>query len=456
MPDTAVAHRFIPPHWPIATGNPGLVDQFRSITNTLRGWSKGVYEGQVFCAGVPGSPVMVGDADVAAAILFEHPDDFPHGEQFNRLFRPVWGRGIFVAEGADWKWQRRAAAPGLHGGRMKQFAPMMSAAAERTLADWRDDGGYVDIHAAARQLTLRVLLDAVLSGGEDFPSIAEASHHIDRLITQVGRFGVMDVLPIPEWMRPPTEQRGGASNVWLRRHAARMVARRRNAPPRGDMVDLLFAAVDPETGQRMDDELVRDNLVGFIAAGHETSSYALSWALWLVAHHPQTERRLVEEVTRVAGDSQLTAEHLDDLVFTRQVLQETMRLYPGAVAIARSAARDIEIKGHRFRRGQLCLLATHAFHRRPDFWPDPDAFDPDRFAPGRQTTGRPRLAYMPFGGGPRVCMGAAFAMTELTLALASLVRAVRFEDDPQRPLRLGVRMNAFVGEGGMWMRPVAR
>ena len=457
MPDTASLNRFVPPHWPIATGKPGFLDLWRSTSNTLLGWSHAVYAGGVYQAKLPGAPLVIGDADLAAAILVEHADAFPHGEQFDRLFRPVWGRGIFVSEGPEWKWQRRAAMPAFRADRVKAFAPIMVAAAERALADWRHATTPLNLHDEARRLTLRVLLDAALSGGEDFPSLEAVSRHIDEFLSRLGQFTPTDFLPMPDSLRPSTAKRGGPSTAWLRRHVDMMVARRRKqTEPRGDLVDLLFDAADPDTGQRMDDELVRDNLMGFIAAGHETSSYALSWALWLVASHAPTQQRILDEVARVAGDAPLTAEHLDGLVFTKQVLQETMRLYPGATAVVRTAARDIALKGVKIRKGTLCVLATYAFHRRPDFWPDPHVFDPDRFAPDRQTPGRPRLAYMPFSAGPRVCMGAAFAMTELTLVLATLVRAMRLEPDPARPVELAVRLGGFVAKGGMWLKPVAR
>lgn len=461
MPDTETPHRFVPPHWPTPVRDPNFFDLCRSVSNTLLGWSPAVYEGGVFQAPVPGAVLVVGDAEMAASILIEHADAFPHGEQFDRLFRPVWGRGLFVTEGAEWKWQRRAAMPAFRADRMKAFAPMMRAAAEQTIAEWRASGAPVNLHDETRRLTLRVLLDAALSGGEDFPGIEEASRQIDRFISGVGRFSLTDFLPIPNWMRPSTRARGGPATAWVRDHVATMVTRRRKeseagAPRRGDLVDLLLEASDPETGQRMDDSLIRDNLVGFIAAGHETSAYALSWALWLVASHAPTQRRMLEEIASVAGDAPLDADHLDRLVFTRQVIQETQRLFPGATAVVRTAAREIEIKGRKITKDTMVVLATHAFHRRPDFWPEPNVFDPDRFAPDRAAAPRPRLAYMPFSAGPRVCMGAAFAMTELTLVLATLVRAMRLEADPARPVRLSVRLGGFVADGGMWMHPRAR
>lgn len=450
----AAVQTFIPPAFPHLPARVGIVAALRSIRTVLDGWPAAVFEGGIHQLRLPGAPVIVSDPELAAEILLEKKEDFPRGERLNRLFRPVWGRGIFVADGAEWRWQRRAGAPAFRPAYMAALVPVMSGAAERTLEAWRT-GRTVDLQDEMRRLTLNVLFDAALSSGEDFPDKAEASRQIDAFVSSVGKFQLTDLMPMPESWRPSVEARGGCPAAYMRAYVGRMVARRRaeNAS-KGDLVDLLLAAVDPETGARMDDALVRDNLIGFIAAGHETSAYALSWALWLVASHPKTERRLLSEIEAVAGDAPIAAEHLDRLVFTRQVVEEAMRLYPAAVGIAREAARDTSIGGRPVRRGTMVMVATYALHRRADFWKNPDAFDPDRFAPG----GPPRrpFTYLPFGAGPRVCMGAAFAMTELVTALATLVRGARLTPDPARPVSIGVRLGALVAKGGMWMTAARR
>ena len=447
---TAAGPPFIPPAFPSPPERPGLVAALRSTRTVIDGWPRAVFEGGLHRSPYPGGPVTVSDPAMAAEVLLEKADDFPRGELINRLFRPIWGRGIFIAEGADWRWQRRAGAPAFRPANMAALAPVMRAAAERTLTSWRA-GRSLDLHQEMRGLTLQVLFDAALSGGEDFPDKAEASREVGDFVSGVGRFALTDFLPMPEAWRPSTQRRGGRSRAYVRRHVGAMIARRRaEGGRRGDLVDLLMAAADPETGARMDDDLLRDNLIGFIAAGHETSANALAWALWLVARHPATERRLLAEVEAVAGEVPIGPDHLEQLTFTRQVIQETMRLYPGAVALARTAARDTAVGGHPIKRGTLVSIAVYALHRRPDLWDDPDAFDPDRFAPGRRAD-HPAFAYQPFGAGPRVCMGAAFAMTEMVTALAVLVRGARLTPDPSRPVRVGTRMGALVAPNGLWV-----
>ena len=416
------------------------------------GWPRQVFDGGVFRARYPGAPLIISDPAVAAEVLVERSAEFPHGEVFDRIFAPIWGKGILVSEGSDWRWQRRAAAPAFRPAQMASLAPVMGRAADKTLARW-STGAPINLHDDIRKLTLRVIFDAVLSGGEDFPDKEEASRQIDAFTSNVGRISVADIVPMPERWRPSSAARGGESAAYIRDRVTAMIARRRReARPRGDLIDLLISATDQETGQAMDDTLLRDNLVGFIAAGHETSTYALSWALWLVASHGATRDRLLAEIKAVAGDDPIGGEDVERLIFTRQVIEETMRLYPAAVAIVRAAAGDTQVAGHRLRRGAPVMVAVYALHRLADVWDQPDAFDPARFGPERRA-GRPEGAYLPFGAGPRVCMGAAFAMTELIVALATLVRGSVLIPNPSRPVRPGVRLGGVVSTTGLWVTP---
>jgi cytochrome P450 len=218
---------------------------------------------------------------------------------------------------------------------------------------------------------------------------------------------------------------------------------------RGDLVDLLMAAEDPETGRRMTDELLRDNILTFIGAGHETTALALTWSLYLLGAHPPTAARVRAEIAKVAGDETITVEHVERLTFTRQVVQEAMRLYPSLPIMTRMAGEDVEAGGLKIRKGTFVFIAIYALHRHRLLWRDPDAFDPDRWAQG-ESEGRHRFAYLPFGGGQRVCIGQGFAMMESVAVLATLVRGATLVPDPGHKIRPLVRVS-MRPQGGMPM-----
>jgi cytochrome P450 len=415
------------------------------------GWSPEVFEGGCYRTPVPGAPLIVGDPLLAEEVLGARSEEFDHGPLVRRLMAPIWGRGIFTAEGPEWRWQRRAAAPAFRPARMTSLAPIMRAAAEAVLVRWRE-GQPIDLQVEMRRLTLQILFDAALSGGEDFPDREEASRQVDAFIAGVGRIMATDVMVMPERWRPSIERRGGKPAAYMRERVGAMVARRRREEtPRGDLVDLLMAATDPETGRTMDDELIRDNLMGFIAAGHETTAYALAWAVWTVASHAPTRRRVLEEVQAVAGGGVVGEEHVAQLRFTAQVVREVTRLFP-IVGVARAAVSDTQLGGFRVRRGAPVLVAIYALHRLTSRWSRPHDFDPDRFADGG-APGGPGLTYLPFGAGPRVCMGAAFASTELVVALATLARGAELVPAPSARVALDARLGTTMSRSGLWATP---
>lgn len=187
-------------------------------------------------------------------------------------------------------------------------------------------------------------------------------------------------------------------------------------------------ASDPETGQPMSEEQMAHNLLTFAAAGHETTAKALTWALYLLARAPDWQERVRAEVHRVVGDAAITTEHVDELSLTRQVVKEAMRLYPPAPVIGRMARRDVEIGSHRFKPGAMLVIPVYVIHRHRKLWEDPDRFDPTRFESARESTYK-RTQFMPFGFGPRICIGMGYAMNEAIVLLASFVRGARFAWD---------------------------
>ena len=196
---------------------------------------------------------------------------------------------------------------------------------------------------------------------------------------------------------------------------------------------MLLEAQDEETGRGMSDQQVRDEVMTLIAAGHETTSNALCWTLLLLAQHPDMEARLRQEYTRVLGGRAVQIEDLPQLPLGRMVLEESMRLYPPAWAFARYAIDEDEIGGYTIPKGTYILMFPATTHRHPDFWEQPDVFDPERFAPER-SAGRHRFAYFPFGGGPRICIGNQFALTETQLILATILPRYQFRLSGEAPV----------------------
>jgi cytochrome P450 len=230
---------------------------------------------------------------------------------------------------------------------------------------------------------------------------------------------------LPEWFPLPGDGRYRAAISTIDEAMFRLVrARRASGADRDDLLSLLLRARDDEKGDGMDDRQLRDELVTMFAAGQDTTANTMTWLWYTLDRHPDVERRLRAEVEGVLGNRRPTFDDVARLVYTKQVIQEVMRLYPPAWMFARFADGDAVIGGHRIPSGAVLLLSPFVTHRDPGLWPDPDRFDPERFTPER-SAGRPRYAYYPFGGGPRQCIGNHFAMMEAQLIAAMMVQRLR-------------------------------
>jgi cytochrome P450 len=443
MADGAVADSlFIPP----AVSPPEApLPQWRVVwtmmDNPIEVWPRAVYEEPFYSRpGGSGKFLYVTDPAALKTILLDEAEAFPKDWMFERVTRPALGDGLLTAKGELWRWQRRAAAPAFRADAIAALVPAITAAAERALQRWRDrgEGARLDVQREMTAITLDVILQTMLSGGEGVDARVATKRITDYLET-LGGVTVADLLQWPEWARIAMAPRGYRAIVDLKRRVDRMIAMRRRAAPRGDLVDLLMAAQDPKSGRRMDDVLLRDNLLTFIGAGHETTALALTWSLFLIGAHRPTAARLRAEVAEVAGEAPITAEHVARLAFTRAVVQEAMRLYPPVPLITRMCQRRTEAAGRVIEAGTFVFIPIYAAHRHRRFWRDPDAFDPDRFLNG-EAEALPRFAYLPFGGGPRVCIGQGFAMTEAAAILATLLRGASLEPDPGHRIRPRVRV----------------
>lgn len=428
----------------------------RLLSNPLEAWPQEVFEQRFWSQpgiGLHGRRYLyVLDPDAVRDVLLDKAQDFSKGTISRRLLGPLVGDALLTAEGAEWKWQRQAVAPAFRHERLLSVAPIASNAAEKLISRWRTatHGAVRDVSNDMIEATFDVILRSLLSG-DDGVDVPRASQALATYLETIGRPTLLDLVGLPTWARVLLQPRGSSARRYLHSTMAEVIAARRSdVRTKDDLLSLLLGASDPETGRPMDDATLRDNLLTFVAAGHETTATALTWALYLVSRHPATEEELLAEVRSVAADAPIGAEHIEHLAFTRQVLLESMRLYPPVPALPRTALRETTIAGMNVSAGTIVLIPIYALHRHRSLWVTPDAFDPGRFSPAH-SRGRHRFAYLPFGGGPRICIGMGFAMIEAVAMLASFVRAARFSHDSSHRIRpmMGITLRP---EGGMPMR----
>jgi cytochrome P450 len=337
--------------------------------------------------------------------------------------RRLMGGNLLVLPHQQWLPRRRTLQPMFTKLRVRRYAGHMAAAAQAVVEGWWD-GGTVNLDAECRALTLQALGRSVL--GQDLdgkadtvgPALRDALSWVaDRATRPVN---------LPQWMPTPAQQRARRANATLHQLAAEILAAVRADPAlEAPLVRALISAADPATGQPLSDEAICNELVLFILAGHDTTSTTLTYSLWELGRHPAIQDRVFEEVSAL-GDRPLTPDDVPRLGHTVRVLHEALRLCPPGSGTPRLLKKDLAVDGYRLEAGTVAVVNFYAMHRDPQLWDDPLTFDPDRFLPER-SQGRSRWQYLPFGGGPRSCIGDHFAMLEATLALATIVRGARIE-----------------------------
>ncbi len=375
---------------------------------------------------------QVAHPDHVRRVLLDNARNYPRGWYYRRT-RVVAGEGLINTEGAAWRRLRRMSQPAFHHRRIIGLVDAMADAIGAMLGRWREhagDGrGPLDVAAEFTGLTLRIAGRALM--GIELLGEAERVGRVVTTSLDYLEHWLTHLLALPLGVPTPRNLKARRALREFDELIAGILAVRRGDPGRdaGDLLSMLLAARDEETGEGLTDRELRDQILTFIVAGHETTAVALSWTVALLCRHPEVEERLRAEVAGVLGGHIPTAEDLPRLAFARRVIEESLRLYPPVYAVARDAAADDEIGGYRIPARSTVILSPYITHRHPDFWPDAEAFDPDRFLPERSVD-RPRFAWFPFLGGPHQCLGEEFAMTEMVLMIAMMVQAFRFELDP--------------------------
>ncbi|MGF1455112.1 MAG: cytochrome P450 [Alphaproteobacteria bacterium] len=372
--------------------------------------------------------LFLSDPDALRQVLTD-PATFGKTRVQGAVLKPALGNGLLTSEGEAWAGQRRAMQPAFKGSQIRALVPMMAEVVRARLNAWRAEGPReLDLHPEMMDLTLEILCNTL------FTDLSLDRYALGRCITDYldiyARPDRLTLLGVPGWVPRVKWWQARSTLKTLRATMDGILATRLADPtPRSDFLTRLIEARDEETGRTLSHADIKDNLATFLAAGHETTAVALTWALYLLGEFPWAAERICEEADRVLGKdpaAPVTGEQAAGLTYTRQVLEEAMRLYPPVPMMDREVRKPVRVAGHDLRKGAIILISPYVLHRHERVWDDPEAFDPDRFTPAAVKT-RDRYAYMPFNLGPRTCIGMGFALTEGTLALALIAQAFRVE-----------------------------
>jgi len=397
---------------------------------------------------------MVQDPVALKRIFLDNADNYPKSEAMLRMVRPAVGDSLFTSDGASWRWQRRAVAPVFAQRNVVALAPFMTATAERA-ADRMADSNPLDIVSEMLSATFDVICDVALSGRDHFDAEVYGEA-ITKYFETTGKASLLDFLQVPNWVPRPGAIMGRGAVKTMHAMVTEAIEARRAEGVTGnmDLLDHMLAAEDAETGRRMTHEDLLHNMQFFIVAGHETTALALSWALYLLATHPEMQERAHAEAKAAIGDRPATAEDLEKAPYLAQILDESMRLYPPVGLLARTAVDNDILAGRQVHKGDMVFLAIYALHRHEMWWDDPNGFDPDNFTAEKVKT-RHRYLHVPFGAGPRVCVGANFAMMQAQIILTTLLARYRFLPS-DRPPPVPVMNMTVRPEGGVWLKSEPR
>ncbi|KGD95585.1 cytochrome P450 [Rhizobium sp. YS-1r] len=384
--------------------------------------------------------LIVNDPGLIRHVLVDNAANYEMSEIRQLILRPILRDGLLTAEGPVWKRSRKAMAPVFTPKHARGFAGQMLAKAEEYAARYADagpDGKIFDISVDMTELTFAILSETLFSG-EIVTASESFSDDVDRLLHRMGRVDPMDLLRAPPWV--PRLTRIGGSRVLgkFRKIVADTMALRRQrmaANPDDTPQDFLTLLLQLEGPDGLTPDEIEDNILTFIGAGHETTARALAWTLYCVAQSPHVRERMEEEIDHVLATGAEPVEWLDLMPWTRAAFEEALRLYPPAPSINRAAIADdhwVSPSGETVRidAGVTVLVMPWTLHRHELYWEKPRAFMPERFLPeNRGAIGR--FQYLPFGAGPRICIGATFAMQEAVIALAVLMHRYRFDVTPE-------------------------
>ena len=432
---------------PRAKGKPivgNLPDFRRDIREALvTGWRE---NGDVVEFNVAGVGYLVVHPDFVQQILRDNEGNYPHAPFLRKRWAKIVGGGLVTSRSTFWERQRRLANPSFHQERINGLARIMTETTTEMLGEWQkaaDREEPIEVRDEMMRLTITILSKAMFSA-DIWSKTDQIGRDVGVLLTHASNRLVSPVDP-PEWIPLPVHRRFLAAQRSFDDLIYEIIAERRREP-RDDLLSMFLQARDEETGEAMDDVQVRDEVRTMFIAGHETTATSLGWTWYLLSSYPNVLARLQVELAEVLGGRTATFEDLPRLTYLWRVIQESLRLYPPIWMYLRTAITDDEIGGHWIRAGRNIYLSPYITHRHPDFYENPEGFDPDRFDP-EKTKAWHRFQFWPFGGGPRKCIGNDFAVTEMSLVVATVLQRFELELVPGHPIAVQAGLSLRPAQG---------
>lgn len=404
---------------------------------------------------------LLGHPDLIREVLVTQRDNFAKAPLDRRILGKFLGNGLLTSDGNFHKRQRRLAQPAFHSQRIQGYAEVMVDYTEQVMAKW-EDGAVIDVADEMMHLTMLIVsktlfdADGITGNGKTAATIGNAMHDLQAVSNRDYQRG----FSLPGWIPTADNRLRNQAKANFSEVMEQIIAERRQTAVNGqvtdtgDLLSMLMLAVD-EDGEFMDDRQLRDEVATLFAAGHETTSNAMSWTWYLLSQHPEVETRLHEELDTVLAGRQPTLAELPNLPYALKIIKESMRLYPPAwILNGRIALEDTELNGYTIPKGSTIFISPYAMHRLPHYFAEPEGFKPERFTPEFEKS-LPKFAYMPFGGGTRVCIGNSFAMMEAHLILAAIAQRFRLELATTEPITYKAQIT-LTPENGIPMQVVER
>ena len=379
--------------------------------------------------------------DYAEHILSSYQERYDKPDLFLKPMSLVQGQGLFTSEGEVWLRQRRLMQPAFHQKQLVKLHNVILDSVESLLREWSEkpEGEIIDIAAEMSHLTLKIVSSTLFS--IDISGKTDKLGQSLRTALEYAYFRMNNPLALPVWMPTPKNLKFRQAKQTLDRLILEIIqSRRQNPTEQNDLLSILLAAQDEETGIRMSDRQLQDEVITLINAGHETTATALAWTWYLIGTHPDVMVKMQNEIHTVLNGNYPTVENLSQLQYTRRVFDESSRLCPIGLGLPRVALEDDEIKGYFIPKGTIFNIAQYFIFRHPEFWEHPEHFDPDRFLP-EKVKQRPKFAYFPFGAGQHICIGKNLALMESTTILAAIMQRFYIELVPNQSIEIDPRFS---------------